>query len=108
PKPPLTLENKIPSDGQGRVAHRRGSRCYTTILRVVIPSKPPCIRKVALGQEIRYPARRSLLKRRSLLPSLIRRNIEARVSTPGTRVRQVPPSLALSNSRLWYGHRFQQ
>ncbi len=26
---------KSPSDGQGRVAHRRGSRFYTTILRVV-------------------------------------------------------------------------
>src|SRR5271157_2583252 len=31
----VTEQKKDPSDGQGRVAHRRGSRCYTTILRVV-------------------------------------------------------------------------
>jgi hypothetical protein len=30
-----TGQKKSPSDGQGRVAHRRGSRFYTTILRVV-------------------------------------------------------------------------
>ncbi len=31
----ITGQKKSPSDGQGRVAHRRGSRFYTTILRVV-------------------------------------------------------------------------
>jgi len=37
--PQRRTQRKSPSDGQGRVAHRRGSRFYTTILRVVIGIK---------------------------------------------------------------------
>jgi hypothetical protein len=37
---------KSPSDGQGRVAHRRGSRFYTTILRVVTELNTACFGKL--------------------------------------------------------------
>ncbi len=43
----LLEDKKSPSDGQGRVAHRRGSRFYTTILRVVTQSKHTTFREVS-------------------------------------------------------------
>src|SRR5271165_3372091 len=44
-----TAEKKSPSDGQGRVAHRRGSRFYTTILRVVARLNTAFLRKSRRG-----------------------------------------------------------
>jgi hypothetical protein len=41
-----TSKKKSPSDGQGRVAHRRGSRFYTTILRVVTTLNTPVFGKL--------------------------------------------------------------
>jgi hypothetical protein len=41
----LVSKKKSPSDGQGRVAHRRGSRFYTTILRVVKELNTGSLRK---------------------------------------------------------------
>ena len=49
---------KSPSDGQGRVAHRRGSRFYTTILRVVSGAKHRLLAEVARCKKMLFGFRR--------------------------------------------------